>query len=435
MTDIIINKAILSNRLYFKEEDIINGTVDTLNARYFSYDLGETIYSTMEYNEQDKLYSVPAGAWHKVPINEIVDTRPKFNTINWPFDGTLRPEQQLIADKIFPKKDKLYSGLIQAGCSFGKSFVGAYLLANYGKPTIIICHTVLLAKQWRNLLRLLMPTVKIGLVGDSVEDIQDITIGIYKSVGNRMSKLENRFEVMIVDEAHKCPAATFSRVVNDMNVRVRIALSATPTRRDGLHVVLSDYFGPNKLVGKDSGKLIPAVEICRANVVFPIRNPKLEWAKQLTKLAKNEKYINLIAEKAAEKVEEGRAVLIISERIEFLEQLEKIIPNSKLVIGKTKDREKILDSVGKEVDVILTTKIFDEGISCHRLDTIFLTSPSSNFPLLEQRIGRILRTHEDKLSPLIVDFWLDGNIVQAQQGKRQQWYIQRKYKILPMQTT
>lgn len=435
MTDIIINKAILSNRLYFKEEDIINGTVDTLNARYFSYDLGETIYSTMEYNEQDKLYSVPAGAWHKVPINEIVDTRPKFNTINWPFDGTLRPEQQLIADKIFPKKDKLYSGLIQAGCSFGKSFVGAYLLANYGKPTIIICHTVLLAKQWRNLLRLLMPTVKIGLVGDSVEDIQDITIGIYKSVGNRMSKLENRFEVMIVDEAHKCPAATFSRVVNDMNVRVRIALSATPTRRDGLHVVLSDYFGPNKLVGKDSGKLIPAVEICRANVVFPIRNPKLEWAKQLTKLAKNEKYINLIAEKAAEKVEEGRAILIISERIEFLEQLEKIIPNSKLVIGKTKDREKILDSVGKEVDVILTTKIFDEGISCHRLDTIFLTSPSSNFPLLEQRIGRILRTHEDKLSPLIVDFWLDGNIVQAQQGKRQQWYIQRKYKILPMQTT
>ena len=49
---------------------------------------------------------------------------------------------------------------------------------------------------------------------------------------------------------------------------------------------------------------------------------------------------------------------------------------------------------------------FDEGISCHRLDTLYLTCPSNNPIKLEQRIGRIIREHPDKQVPMIVDWWL-----------------------------
>jgi superfamily II DNA or RNA helicase len=114
----------------------------------------------------------------------------------------------------------------------------------------------------------------------------------------------------------------------------------------------------------------------------------------------------------------------------MLKELLKLIPDSKLLIGETPqtERDKILNSAGKEVKAILTTKIFDEGISCHRLDTIFLTCPNNNPIKLEQRVGRIIRLHPDKKDPLIVDFWLKGHIVQAQQSKRVQWYLIKGFK-------
>ena len=73
---------------------------------------------------------------------------------------------------------------------------------------------------------------------------------------------------------------------------------------------------------------------------------------------------------------------------------------------------------------------FDEGISCHRLDTLYLTCPSNNPIKLEQRIGRIIREHPDKQIPMIVDWWLAGGIVARQQTKRLEWYKQRGYYIL-----
>lgn len=101
----------------------------------------------------------------------------------------------------------------------------------------------------------------------------------------------------------------------------------------------------------------------------------------------------------------------------MLKDLNKMIPNSVLMIGSTKedDRKDALENVGNKYKCVLSTKLFDEGISCHRLDTLFLTCPSNNPIKLEQRIGRIIREHPDKQRPLIIDFWLRGPIVGKQQ--------------------
>ena len=63
------------------------------------------------------------------------------------------------------------------------------------------------------------------------------------------------------------------------------------------------------------------------------------------------------------------------------------------------------------------------------MDTLFLTCPNNNPIKLEQRIGRIIREHDDKELPLIVDFWLGGPIVHRQQTKRLEWYTNRGYYI------
>ena len=54
----------------------------------------------------------------------------------------------------------------------------------------------------------------------------------------------------------------------------------------------------------------------------------------------------------------------------------------------------------------------------------------SNNPIkLEQRIGRIIREHENKQRPLIVDFWLKGPIVGKQQKNRYEWYKRQNYDL------
>ena len=102
----------------------------------------------------------------------------------------------------------------------------------------------------------------------------------------------------------------------------------------------------------------------------------------------------------------GRCILILGERLDWLRELNKIIPDSVLLIGETgeEQRKEILDNVGPKYKVVLTTKLFDEGISCHRLDTLFLVFPSNNPIKLEQRIGRIIREHPDKNVLLFVTF-------------------------------
>ena len=50
--------------------------------------------------------------------------------------------------------------------------------------------------------------------------------------------------MILVDEAHLCPAEMFSSALNSLNAKIKIGISATPKRKDGKHVFLADYFSP-----------------------------------------------------------------------------------------------------------------------------------------------------------------------------------------------
>lgn len=426
-----IKKAILSDKIYFYKHDLVG--IDFEDFRYvlFNYNLGDRFYSTLEVNDDTGMCAVPSGSWHKLNILELEDNRFTSIEHDWNFKGTLRPNQQQITDKIL-QPPTLYSGLIQAPCGFGKTFIGTYLIGGHKKSTIIICHTKLLAYQWFEALSELLTGAEIGFIGDGKESIKPITIAIYKSLLTRIEKVYNQFEVIFVDEAHLCMAETFSKAVNSINAKTKIALTATPVRKDGLHVALPDYFGPNRLIAIDDSKLSASVEVVKTQVPFRVINPSRDWTRQLTKLSRNTSYLNLIAQKANDKIAHGRCPLILSERIEMLEELKSRIPNSVLLVGNTKnnDREDILQKAGTKYSAILSTRIFDEGISCHRLDTLMLTCPGNNYSKLEQRIGRILRQHPDKKDPLIIDFWLASPIVYHQQQNRLEWYRKQNYEIL-----
>jgi len=430
MQKIKIKHATITDKIYIKESDIED--VNSFKSAY-TYLIVDDILFTYELDKEKNIYAVPSNSYKKLDFTEYEDLRNfEDSKKELTFSGKLRPEQQNMVDDFFSISGRVRSGLFQAPCGWGKTYVACNLIAKANKKTLILVHTKLLFRQWINELKTQIPNIDIGTIGDGLFSIEDITVGIYKSVLNNIEELHDRFSLLIVDEAHLCPADMFSQAVNSINCRAKIAVTATPKRKDGKHVYLDDYFTDFKSYAKDPRILLkPKVEIISTDITFMVIDPKRDWSRQINKLSKNLEYLKLIAKIAIEKISNGRCPLILSDRLNMLKELNKIIPNSALMIGATKEEERkeILEKIGIKYKCILSTKLFDEGVSCHRLDTLFLTCPSNNPIKLEQRIGRIIREHEDKQNPLIIDFWLRGPIVNKQQKIRYEWYKLKKYEI------
>ena len=418
----------ISNKIYMKKDEVEDHN-DLISL--FTYNNGDEILSTIE--EDDNYFIVPSNGYHKLEWESVVDKR-KYEEANteMTFSGELRWEQQEVVDKFFTK-GRARSGIIQAPCGWGKTYTGCNIIARNNVKTLVMVHTKLLFRQWIEEITHQIPNVQIGKVGDGFLEIEDITVGIYKSVYNNLQHIRDTFSMVIVDEAHLCPADLFSTALNNLNAKIKIGITATPKRKDGKHVYLSDYFSPFLIPARDPRKLNdPSVRVVQTDVRFPVIDPKRDWSRQLNKLCSNDQYLNLIAKEAISSIANQRCPLILGERVQMLKDLQKLIPTSVCLIGETDEstRKDVLSNVGGKYKAVLSTKLFDEGISCHRLDTLFLTCPNNNPIKLEQRIGRIIREHDDKQLPQVVDFWLRGPIVKRQQENRMKWYTSRGYYIL-----
>lgn len=411
-----ITKATVSDKIYFYKDDVDDFEDLVENFRY-SY--ADEFHTPLQ--EIGEFHALPSNSISKLKIGKLDDNRIWIQDRKFNITTSLRSDQQEVYDQIF--RNGIKSGIVQARCGWGKTYLGCHVIANSGVKTIVIVHTKLLFYQWIAELETQTTGTAIGRIGDGLFQLGDITVALYQTLKNHTESLMDYFSLMIVDEIHRCPADVFSSVVNGLAAKIKIGFSATPSRKDGKHVLLGDYFTSTLWIANDSNvKKVPFVELVNPDISFHVTNPKRDWARALTTLCSDVKYAELIAKCAIEDTNNGRCVLIFSERIVLLDNLVKLLPKAVKMIGPTKDRDAILKSVGSLYNVVLTTTLFDEGVSCHRLDTEYFTCPTGNLIRVEQRIGRIERDHDEKQWPKVVDFWLKGFAVAGQQNNRARWY-------------
>lgn len=414
----------LKNKIYISKLDISLQELQT----EFSYDIDGVSTSTIEI--EDDFYTIGIGCLNRIQADTIVDLRIT-NKVSQKveFKSTLHPAQQRTLDK-FKQKDIIESGLLKAKCGWGKSFLGTKLICDSNDTTIILCHTKLLLEQWVELFKT-CTDYEPGIIGDGIYAPKPISVGLYVSVNNRIQELKSSYARVIVDEAHRCGADLFSKTLNSFEAKYKNGMSATPTRRDGKHILFPDYFTNLLVEAEEYRNLIkPSVEIKKIPVKFKVLNPTKDWAKALTEVFNNTSYLDRLANDINELISDGRTVLTLGPRVEALKYLQNKIPSSSVLIGETKNRDEILQQVGKTIFCVLSTTIFDEGLSCHPLDTLVLTAPvGKNFSALEQRIGRIQREDPNKQPALIQAYWLENHILARQQNIEYLWYTAQGYPI------
>jgi len=80
---------------------------------------------------------------HEVEVTQINETN-KGRTINVDFNGELRGEQQQASDALLAHNN----GILSATTAFGKTVIGAYLIANRKVNTLVLVHRTSLLQQW-----------------------------------------------------------------------------------------------------------------------------------------------------------------------------------------------------------------------------------------------------------------------------------------------
>ena len=283
-----INNCIVKEKIYILKSELPDPSeLKGLALRFYN---GETLTS---FEEAKTHYTLGSGFLSNLNVKTLIDERVDIEVEDkLTFKATLYSQQEDAVSEFFENGELKHSGILQAKPSWGKTFAATNLLVKSRKKTLILVHTKLLWNQWREEIEKQTGYIP-GAIGDGVYDVKDVTVGIYISVRNNIEKLKNEFSLLIVDECHKCLANMFSEVVNSINSKFKIGLSATPRRKDGRHLLLPDYFGPLRVKALHwKEQLIPDVHILQSTFTFSSINPKRDWAKSLTKLYGNTAFLS-----------------------------------------------------------------------------------------------------------------------------------------------
>lgn len=423
-------KAVISNRIFLE-----------VTPEYKEFLSKELTYKIPSPNRMDpplviknmsrirtNLVSIPIGRIDLIPEDyEIVDKRVT-SPIDFPeFKFNLRDSQKAVYEDI---QD---NAIINAWVSWGKTFTGLAIAGKLKQKTLVVVHTVALRTQWANEVEKVYG-IKAGLIGSGEFNIDSpIVIGNTQSLYRNITKISKEFGTIILDEMHHVSSPTFSKIIDTSHARYKIGLSGTIERKDGKHVVFRDYFGTQVYKPPKENYMVPTIDTVKSEVRF-LDGARMPWANRVTALANNNEYRHLIAMLAAAYSVKGHKVLVVSDRVHFLKACAELVGESALCVTGSlghEDREKYMKEIlsGRKNVLFGTQSIFSEGISVNNLSCLILATPINNEPLLTQLIGRVIREHPDKQSPIIVDIHLKGETAKRQASNRMGYYMKQGYKI------
>lgn len=423
-------KAVISNRIYLDIDPSDFERFDkalTYSIESYKRDAPPTIVKNLR-RVRSNIISIPVGREDLIPQGyEIIDKRVDLPVEFPEFKFTLRQSQQDVYNNIEG------NAVINASVSWGKTFTALAIAAKLGQKTLVVTHNVALREQWEKEVKKVFGITP-GVVGSGKCDLTPpIVIGNVQTLYKMRGNIEKTFGTMIVDECHHIPANTFSKLVDASYAKNKIGLSGTVERKDGRHVMMSDYFGHDRFVPPKENYMIPSVDVIRTNIRF-MDGANIPWATRVNDLVSQEEYGKLVCFLAAAYKSMGHKVLLLSDRVNFLNRIKETLgDHCELITGEIKgeEREKRLQRVQSgEVPILLGTQsIFSEGISVNPLSCLILATPVNNSPLLTQLIGRVVREYPDKKQPVIVDINLKGRTAESQAKLRLGHYMREKYDI------
>ncbi|MHB8845332.1 MAG: TOTE conflict system archaeo-eukaryotic primase domain-containing protein [Nitrospirota bacterium] len=343
---------------------------------------------------------------------------------SYSFHGALRESQQKAIDEILEHN----LGVLSAPPGFGKTVIGAHLIAKRGCSTLVLVHRKELLDQWIARLSLFLGIgpKEIGRIGagknkpNGILDVAMIQSLVRK---DEVSDEVADYGQVIVDECHHLPAVSFERVLNEVKARYVVGLTATPYRRDGHQPIIHMQCGPVRYKvhpkSQEARAQFKHQLICRTTD-FTIENPDAAIQEIFANLVNDKKRNALILADVKQALKEGRSPVLLTERKEHLEILAAglqddvkhlIVLSGRLSVKERRETMARLAAIpAGEVRLITATgRYLGEGFDDPQLDTLILAMPFSWKGTIVQYTGRLHREHPGKHEVRVYDY-IDANV-------------------------
>ncbi|MCM1048377.1 MAG: DEAD/DEAH box helicase [Clostridiales bacterium] len=375
---------------------------------------------------------------------ECVDKRFAGQSIDVMFHGDLREKQMKAVEEMLA----VTNGILHANTAFGKTVAAIALIAERKVNTLIIVDRVSLLNQWCERLSVFLniPKKEIGVIGGGKKSPNGkIDVAVSQSLyrDNKVSELVKGYGQIICDECHHVSAVGFEQILKSSPAKYKYGLTATLKRKDGKERIVLMQLGP--VCYKDLSKVTSDLEhkvYVQETGIAADNMPEEFTTNELYDYLYSNPIRNMqIVMDVRNCIDENRYPLILTERKEHMEMLEKelspYVKVFKLYGGLSKkERELVMDellnlSEDSHRVIIATSKYIGEGFDYPILDTLFLTLPISWSGRIKQYAGRLHREYHEKKEVRIYDY-LDTKIDLAMKmyGKRSKGYRSMGYEII-----
>ncbi|MFN0089118.1 MAG: TOTE conflict system archaeo-eukaryotic primase domain-containing protein [Acidimicrobiales bacterium] len=351
---------------------------------------------------------------------EVSDRRTAAEPVGFRFRGQLRADQQTAVDALVGHDH----GMLIAPPGTGKTVIGCALIAAHQRPTLVLVDRRPLAEQWRERLGefLGLEPRQIGQRGGGRSRTSGIVdIALLQSLARypeRAGELFGRYGLVVVDECHHAPAASYEPILAAATTRRWVGLTATPFRADRLDPLIAFYCGPirHEIPAADtpSAELPRQLHVHTTELTLEADTPHIQDV--FRALAHDETRNRLVVDNLASLVRGGRNVLVLSQRKDHLDALGALLSaegiDPLLLVGgrtRTQSRAVIAELTerarrGDGVIALATGSYLGEGFDLPGLDTLVLAFPVSFKGRVIQYVGRLLRADPAKTDIAVHDY-------------------------------
>lgn len=398
----------------------------------------------------------------------VEDKRCEGRPVSVEFVGELRPGQVLAVEELA----RYDMGVLVAPTAFGKTVVGANLIARFKMSALVLVPRVALLKQWQERLgqflrideelpELLTPTGRksrkkrslVGQIGGGKRlpsGIVDIALvpALFEEGDipgeKRVSEFVASYGMVICDECHHVSAVSFEKVMRTVKARRVYGLTATPKRSDGLQAISFMQCGPvryradAKEKGGFSRIMVPRFTKTRLEGV-----DQENFTQLVEGLGADAARNDLIVRDVACALERGETSLVLTRKVDHAVLLEERLRSrgcrTALLVGSDprKIKQEKLDALGafdrgEPFAIVATGSYIGEGFDDDRLDTLFLAAPVAWSGLVAQYVGRLHREREGKREVVVYDY-VDVNVrmLDRMYRKRLKAYASQGYELRP----
>lgn len=351
---------------------------------------------------------------------QVIDQNMK---ISMPlFDYQEEAVQRMIAAK---------GGVLKASAGSGKTNCGIELIKRLGKNALWLCGKTDLLNQTVDRIHKLYPKIPVGTITDgSVKMVNDgITVSTIQTLVNVDREFyQDKFDVVVVDESHRCVSTPsdikmFGKVVEAIKARYKYGLTATPNRSDTLIKSMFAILGCNTRgefeplfsIEKEKTNTLTAKHI-KVELDTPFSYETLDEAGQfiypalIEVLGHDQKRNQAIVDNVVKVKNIHKKQLVLCQRIDQCEIINDMLVKrgvkSVLLVGKVKNKKRkaILNGITDWEVVVATLSLCKEGLDMPELSCLHWAMVVSDKVATIQSAGRIERVCEGKPDPEIYDY-------------------------------